>query len=97
MHDMKVIILGRDIGTASGWDEISLNEIVFYDFKSSDLEKLDSAYSLFVNFEDGFYQLFYENDNESELFDLPTLVMKYPRTTKLDKMKPTKLVFVNLD
>ena len=94
---MKVIILGRDLGTASGWDEISLNEIIFYDFKSADQEKLKSAYSLFVNFEDGFYQLLYENENDSELYDLATLIMQYPRTTNLDKMKPTKLIFVNLD
>lgn len=33
---MNVRVLGKDIGTAEGWDQMDTNVFMFYDFKASE-------------------------------------------------------------
>lgn len=51
--DLEVIILGRKIGTASGWDEQDPLSLAFHDFIPSEDVLLEKCASIFVNYSSG--------------------------------------------
>lgn len=79
---MEVVVSGRSIGTANGWDECGDHELVFYEFKPHAETILPSACadeSLYVNFEHGY--LYTTNDNGEDIvrLDMVETLAKIPR------------------
>lgn len=79
---MEVVVAGRSIGTASGWDECGDHEIVFYEFKPHAETILPSECAnenLNVNFEHGY--LYTTDDNREDIvrLDMIETLAKIPR------------------
>lgn len=47
---MDVIILGRKIGIATGWDELDQNHLAFYDFEPSENVDMEKCGSISVDY-----------------------------------------------
>ena len=55
----ELVILGRTIGTYSGWDQMDTNSFMFYEFKPIDaLKETLSPGDLGVNYSDGHFEYF---------------------------------------
>ncbi len=74
---MDVVVLGRKLGTADGWDTIDTASFVFYDF-ISEVESLVTADTLNVDFENGVIET---RTGDRELFtaDIVTAIGALPR------------------
>jgi hypothetical protein len=68
---MEVIVLGVQIGFASGWDEIDGLGLVFYDFVAfePDFEWANSK-DLHVSFDDGVFAYYDDNGKVVESRDI---------------------------
>lgn len=74
---MDVIVLGRKIGTVSGWDESDFQVLCFYDFKSL-VEDIPNAPLIFINFTEGEWAI--SNEDESKVSgDLMPILATLPR------------------
>ena len=58
---IDVIVLGINIGTASGWDEVEVAHIVFYDFASS-IPELTNGSTINFDFQKGEISYFKDED-----------------------------------
>lgn len=66
---MDCDLLGRVIGTASGWDEYNDWGIVFYDFVPNEIMKssLPSTDHLYIDFEAGYVSYSLKNDKGDDI------------------------------
>lgn len=60
---MKVKILGKVIGTASGWDQVTDDGVQFYDYKGS-IKELDGCDNFYFDWVTGKVELY---DDEGEV------------------------------
>jgi hypothetical protein len=80
---INVQVLGRSIGTASGWDDMGEASYHFYDFQPNDtLIVLDcgtECRDIGVDFEKGYLTEYDALANETRRHDLIEIVGKLPR------------------
>ena len=78
---MTVRVLGRVIGTADGWDEVGGGwDIQFGDFKPADGVAIESGSSLYVNYDDDFWELYGADDEVINKGSLISLVAHLPKS-----------------
>ena len=77
---IKVTILGRVIGTASGWDEVGDQCLSFYDFAPAKNVDLQKCSSISVSFDSGVIEG-YDDKGESVIFskDAVDIIKSIPK------------------
>lgn len=75
-------ILGRNIGTATGWDELDLDVMVLYEFEPAEGINLPKG-DLYVNYIKGIFQN--AEDDNSVAFDMIDVLKNVERVETLDE------------
>lgn len=70
---MTVVILGRTVGTASGWDEVDTHAVCFYNFEST-VPGLHTCSCFQVNFETGIFQCDFDGGSPEVEGDIVPLI-----------------------
>lgn len=75
---MEVEILGHNLGTADGWDDMGDYSIIFYDFKpNSGFVGIISEGDLFVDFNKGVWEVSTDEGVFNADSSIVTLVKRY--------------------
>lgn len=74
-----LIILGRNIGTSTGWDLADTDSFQFYGFEPLDGVTIPATDCLFVDFGKGIYET-YAGDDVASRGDLLDVMKDLPRT-----------------
>lgn len=80
MNKSKVwTILGREVGTATGWDHLDTFVIQLIDFQANPASKLPSGEFVSFDFEQGFATVWKENGTEKETVDIIEAIAALPK------------------
>ena len=63
---IDVVILGRMIGTATGWDQSDDFSMIFYDFEPKDDVEIPTASSINIDFVSGKVEAYHETGVKDE-------------------------------
>lgn len=83
---LRVVILGRFFGTATGWDQPIDNTLQFYGFIPAANVPLRSADVFAVLYDSGIMEYYNDNGEATEQFD----VVEFIATNQLDKEDPAE-------
>lgn len=97
---MNVIIMGRFLGTASGWDQVTDWVVQFYDFQCTNdaLKHVKGIVSIIsIDHETGIVEFFDDNDDVLLREDFIDFVTRhnFPRFQELKKMSRPQAVSIN--
>lgn len=74
-----LLVLGRNIGTYTGWDQFDTMIFGFYDFEPNNGVALTKAYCIAIDYEKGLFTYDSTDRHSSENFDLITLLLNIPK------------------
>lgn len=77
-NNMEVVIIGRAIGNAEGWDDMGDHMVIFYDFKPLDGLSIPSG-DLHVDFEHGYIFTTDDAGNDLIRLDMIEILKNVPR------------------
>lgn len=75
-------ILGRNIGTATGWDELDLDVMILYEFEPAEGINLPRG-DLYVDYINGIFQN--AEDDDSTAFDMIDILKNIKKVKPLDE------------
>ena len=76
------IILGRVIGTATGWDQTDTFAVNLYNFEPANGVSIPAADCLSIQFEDGLAKIYSDDGKILRSIDIITAIAHLPRVAK---------------
>jgi len=74
---VEFTVLGRLLGTGTGWDDIGTNRMLLYDFESAKEYALPNG-NLIIDFEDGSFEYYDEDGDILASFDILDIMKVIP-------------------